>query len=64
MSIPSPLRYSPLNSQQREWLRGQSIMDGSPTPPPIQGAWQLNDGSDNAWQLNDGSDNSWLLNQS
>ncbi len=63
MSIPSPLRHSPLNSQQREWLRGQNVADGSPTPPPIQGAWQLNDGTNDAWQLNDGTDNAWQLNQ-
>ena len=64
MSIPSQLRYSPLNSQQREWMRGQNSVDGTPTPPPIQGAWKLNDGSGNAWRLNDGSDNAWLTNQS
>ena len=47
---------------QTAWLRGQENKDGFPTPPPIQVAWQLNDGSLNAWQLNDGSDNAWVTN--
>lgn len=63
MPLPTPLQASPLTKDQRNWLRGQINIDGSPTPPPIQSAWILNGGSDNAWQLNDGSDNAWLLNQ-
>ncbi len=62
MGLPTPFQANPLTTPQSQWLRGQKNIDGSPTPPPIQVAWQLNDGSDNAWQLNDGSDDAWVTN--
>lgn len=63
MPLPFPLNRNPLNSPLRVWLRGNNDFHGTPLPPPIQGAWRLNDGTLDAWKLNDGSDDAWLLNE-